>query len=341
VGAPFAYGRGQYGIAAPWQPSTLEAIAWADILGDDSLLPLTRAQAVGIPAVSRGLQLITNAAASCPIKAAQGDVEVPAPTWAYRTDSAAQVPPQVRTALIVDDLVMGGWSLCLHTRGTVLDRVPPHLWRFAADGSGTVELDTGDGAWRAVEASAAVLIKGPNDGLLTRTKTLRGALDVERAWTRAVRNPSPHTVLQQVTDDDLTDDEIDGVLEAWVSARRSEDGAVSFLPASLNASVIGQLVPDLLTEARNAAAVDIARHMGLPAVALDAGPVQSSMTYANAQTQGGLAVAVQGVTPYLNAIGWRLSMDDVVPRGTRIYLDSSDLYATFEAMTRTGTETRD
>lgn len=249
----------QTGIRSPWSVSALQAIPWSDVLGGSDQLGINRADALTIPAVSRGVQLITAAAARCPIKAYQGADEIPAPTWAYRSDAAASVPPQLRTALITEDLVLSGWSLCLATKGgggqlLTLDRVPPHLWGFAGDM--TIQVDGADIPAQYVP----VLIKGPSDGLLTTgRRTLRGALNVEAAWQRAVRNPSAHTVLQQVTDDELEDDEIDALLASYVAARQAEDGAVSYIPAALKVETVGEILPDLLTEARNAVAVDVAR----------------------------------------------------------------------------------
>jgi hypothetical protein len=329
----------QVGIRSPFNTGALSTVAWNDLLTDSAYLPVTRGQAMTVPAVARAVQLVTAAAASCPLLQLDADAPTdPQPRWAYATDAA--MPPQLRTQLLVDDLMMEGWALLAVDRdsaGTVtaVSRVAPESWTFTGDGQVEVE-----GA-PAQEARYA-LVKGPTDGFLwTAASTIRGALDLERAWRRAIRNPTPVTILHQTTDDELTDDEIAGLLTDWKQARQDDDGAVAYLPASVSVETPGAMVPDLLVEARNAVSVDVARHLGVPATALDAGPVQSSLTYANAQTQGGLAVIVQGVRPYLNALAWRLSQDDLTPPGTRMAYDTTDLDAAFDAMSRTGPPTAD
>lgn len=340
-------GRIGSGIRSPWSGGTLTPVIWKDIYGLDGVdAPIGRAEALTIPAVAKGLSLVMSALADCPLVAlpgvAPGNGPVAPlpdqPAWLWQTSGS--IAPQYRLAFTVEDLILVGWSLWALDRDSAGDiveavRVRPDLWDFG-DGGG-VELDR-----KPLRPKAYILIKGPHDGILnTGKRTLRGAIDLELAWQRVVRNPIPATVLHQVGDDQLTDEEVDDLLNDWRAARQDPDGAVAFIPASLNVEAVGTVIADVMTEARNAVAVDVARLIGVPAVSLDAGPVQTSLTYANTETANGSTLPLYGLAPYAKAIGYALSMDNVVPSGVRVAVDMTQLLADSATISRTGTPTED
>lgn len=332
-------GNTRVGIRSPWATTALSPIVWSDIYAASGVdAPVDRAAALSIPAVARGVSLVSMALASCPLTVWKVDVQQPTPRWMVATDGA--VAPQYRMQFTVEDLILYGWSLWMVDRNAAgriqsADRVRPDLWQL--DGLGNVVIGTD-----IVDPSLYILIKGPQDGILTAgARTLRGAINLELAWQKAVRNPLPATVLQQVGDDQLDDDEIDDLLADWRIARQDPDGAVAYVPANINVQALGAVVPDVLTEARNASAIDIARLIGIPASALDAGAIQTSLTYTNTSVGVGFQLVSQGLKPYADSIAYALSQDNVVPSGQRTALDMTDLMADAANLSRTGSPTED
>lgn len=321
-----SYGS-RYGIVSPWSPDILNDYApWADLFPDATFLgPVTRAEALSIPAMAKACLLVTSQIGRLPLRTYRDTTEIESPTWAYSTGGALH--PGQRMSYTVLDLILSGWSLWALERGATgavlaAEWVPPEQWQFDADGYVT-NLDG-----QHIPADRACLFRGPHDGILTiGAATIRGARDLETAWMKAARNPIPATILHNQTDDELTADEITATLNAWRQARRDPEGAVAYLPSALTLEAVGTLVPEVLTEARNAVAVDIARLVGVPAVALDAGPLQTSLTYQNSAAITGTQLPLYGLTPYVDAVSWRLSMDDMCPRGVRMALDMTTLLA--------------
>lgn len=338
--AAVAAGSSRVGIRSPWSTGTLAKVMVSkDIFGDSDLGPVARASAMTIPAVVKGVGLVTSSLSQCPWVEYEVDQAVAdQPAWLYST--AGQVAPQYRTGFVVEDLVLYGWSVLTVERGadeniTAADRLRPDLWEF--DEIGNVVVDD-----QALDPSSYILVKGPTDGILnTGVTTLRAAINLELAWSRAVKSPMAATVIQQVGDDQLDDDEIDDILADWRAARQDPDGAVAFLPSSLKAEALGEITPNLLIEARNAVAVDIARLILTPAVSLDAGAVQTSLTYSNTEVGNGLTLPLYGLKPYADCIGAALSMDSVCKPGRRIALDMTQLMSDAASISRSGTPTKD
>src|SRR5699024_9980910 len=99
-------------IGSPWStPATLETIVWPDLFGLDAV-PLTRAEAMSVPAVKRARQIIAGTIARLPLDADPGTL----PIWLDRTDEP--VSAFHRMLWTVDDLLFYGWSLWRVDRGT-------------------------------------------------------------------------------------------------------------------------------------------------------------------------------------------------------------------------------
>jgi hypothetical protein len=228
-------------LVSPWaNDETLSTIVWADLL-DTDLLPITRAEAMAVPAMARARHLLTGAVAACPLYAYRGATQLPdaeQPAWMYRTDGP--VSPFHRMLWTVDDLLFHGWSLWAVDRGTdgtllAADRVPMELWQFDTDGQVLVQD-------QPVQASQVLLIPGPHEGVLAfAARTLRAATRMERSAARHAANPVPSMELRQVVDIQLTQKEIDDTVAAWVAARSGDTGAVAFTPYGLEAHALGQV----------------------------------------------------------------------------------------------------
>lgn len=311
-------------MGSPWSPTMATNIVLGDLGAVAPNLPVTRAEAMSLPAFSEARDLVCCTIARFPLKAYRGaDPLADQPAFLYRTDTGAS--PYLRMLWTVEDVALGGWSLWAVARGAdgrVLDgvRVDPGRWRF--NDKGQVEVDR-----RVVAADEVLLFGGDNEGLLTRgARTIRAAIGLEDSIASRVRSPIPVTELH-ATDaaDALTEDEIKDLIRTYQERRRSPEGAVMYTPAGIEFRVHGQISADLAVAARNAAALDLARLWGMPGAIVDATATASeSRTYQNdGQTRSWFLDQV--IRRWAAPIEARLSMDDVVPRGQRVAFDFADL----------------
>jgi hypothetical protein len=313
-------------IRSPYTTNALTAIVWNDLLGE-TIHPVTRAEAMAVPAMSRSRHILCGFGARAPLRVYDQEEELdPQPAWTYRTDKTTMLPPFHRMLWTIDDLLFSGWCMWAVGRsderrgdelpGVVLDcaRVPIDWWDF--DDDGTVQIHD-----REIPYDDVILIPGPHEGVLNfAAGSLRHASRLLRASTIAAETPIPNVELHDVGDKQLTDDEIDTLIGRWSAARQGSNGGVAYTSRGIEAKMHGERNAPLLIDGRNAAAVDIARHASLPAASIDATLDKSSLTYETTEGRNGLVIDY-GVQLYLDAIAARLSMDDVVPRGQRVGFD--------------------
>jgi hypothetical protein len=319
--------NGTSGIKSPWAPATsLSRIIATDILGAESL-PVSRTDAMGVPAIARGRHKLVTAVQKCRLVTYRRDVEVDnGPAWLYRTKT--RTSPQHRLVWTVDDLIFYGWSLWAAERngkGEITDagRIPPEWWTFGDAGEILVTIPGSEQT--PIGPESAILIPGFTEGIInTNPRTIRGARQLEDQWTSRAANPIPAMELHQETDDELTDDEIVELLDGWQDALSGTDGAVAYTPKSIKAIAHGLADSKLLIEGRNAAAVDAARILGMAAGDVDASGVNSTLTYETKEGQRSQFLD-DAVPLFTDAIAARLSLDDVTPQGTRIAFDLSPL----------------
>lgn len=317
-------------IVSPWADNShLETFVMAEALGYElSQLPMDRRTAMTIPAVSRGRNLIVSAASQLPLTAMNADGNLASqPSFLYRSDSAQS--PQERLARTLDDMIFQGDSLWAVKRGSksdgsafgpILDAVwvPRGKWSIDSESRILIDGDPVD------EAQVIYFSKG--DGLLeTGWRTLRGAISLEDSWISRASNPIPLTVIRHdASTGDYDDNEIEELLASWRNARNSPNGAVGYLPAGLTIDTHGDVDAALFVEGRNAIRVDIASLLNIPASLLDGSVAEASLTYVT--TEGNANRFFTETMPtYLGPIEWRLSQDDVVPRGQRVRFDTKQL----------------
>lgn len=325
------------GIVSPWTSSQLETLPWSDIF-DVDLFPVTRAEAMSVPAVAAARSIIINKLASLPLRALRSAdllAEIDQPSWLYRTDTA--VSPWHRMAQTLDDLLFYGDSLWVVERGSIgqiIDgaRASRDQWQVLPNG--TIQLLVGT-AWMDAPSDSVVYIPGPFEGLLNiASRTIRGAVALEKAWTNQARTPIPGLIISERDDNGMTQSEAQEWVAAAAAARRSSDGSViMFMPNALEATVTAGTDPALLIEARNAVKLDVANFTGIPASELEAALPKASLNY---ETQAGTAQIVEDrMSFWTGPIEARLSMDDVCPRGTRIRFD----FAPYPTPTNTPSDT--
>lgn len=285
---------------------------------------LSRQEALSVPAVAKGRQVLIGQIAKLPLRAYRGDQLVdPQPTFLYRTEGI--VSPWHRMCWTIDDLIFYGWSLWGVRRGSAgqilsASRVP--IWRWRVE-DGVILLDD-----EPVDQDTVILIPGPQEGLIDMAaRTLRGAVELESSALKRAKNPIPMIVLQDTEGQLDDDDEIDELRFGFMDARDDDAGGVAYAPQRIKPEALGQISPDLFVSGRNFYKLDIANFFGLPAALFDASPSTASLTY-SARDDARNELDDLSVEYWSDPIDQRLSQDDVVPSGQRVRFDRTDTTTT-------------
>lgn len=319
---------------------------WFDLLGADVPLPLTRAEAMMVPAVARARHLICGTIARLPLLALRGDDEVtPQPYWMFGSDGQlGDLPDEQRVRLglytpqsafqrmldTADDLLFCGWSLWLVTRFAAADPVtgrrfpirmvhlPFGSWDVDSDGH-LIDADA-----QPIDAGAAVLFQGMHEGILSfAARTIRSAGRLETVAADVAQRPLRFE-LHQTSDIELTPDERRGLVDETRKALSTNDGVLFTNSAIETKTYNVNSDSELLIGGRNAAALDVARHMNIPGAMIDATTTGASLEYQTTQTRNQQWLDY-GLTGYMDPITTRLSMDDVLPAGQRAAFDTESL----------------
>lgn len=345
-------------LGAPFTSQFSEPAAPVAVSGADASAPsasLYRAQAVAIqlalsiPAMRRAHHLITGLPAGWPLSAWQGSTRLadndPRSYWLRQPD-----PVRTRSWIITKTLDDAMWyDRCVWSFERNIGNQPVKFSRVHPDRYSTLD-EPGDpdtvAAWivDGVMLTPAefrrkfIAFDWAGIGGLRRygASMLNLYADLQAAAGNYALAPHPKAILKNAGPD-LTDDEIDDLLESWDVKRASR--SVGYLNKSMEYEVTsGWNARELqLVEAREHAALEVARLTGLPAAAVDA-PV-SSMTYGNIiEYRKDLREALR---PWTNPIVDTLSMDDrtstvsglVLPYGISARFDD-DAYLRDDALTR-------
>ncbi len=327
-------GTDRRGLLSPWSEGQLQSFAWSDVFGT-GYRPVTRLEAMSLPPVAKGRALIIGELAGKRLVAVDKSGELAEqPPWLYRTDSGSGVTPWHRLSKTYDDWIFYGhalWILQRGTNGRIIDaaHLPYDRWQIDSNGQILVAQQIIDDRgnitveFRPVDAESILYLPGPFEGLISVAQaTIRAAKDLENSWAGKARTPAPMILLQEVNNDgQITQDEAEAYVEKVKIARRDPDGSVMFLPSTINGSFHGDVATDLMIEGRNAARLDIAAFLNLPASALDAALPKASLNY---ETQAGTEAQTSARLDYWSEpLEARLSADDVVPRGAYIRFDFS------------------
>lgn len=305
-------------ISSPWSTGDLTKVVWSDIF-DNEWMPITRAEAMRVPAIVKGRGLIAGTLARQPLAAYRGAAKLEgtaAPTWLYRTNSGQS--PYQRMLWTLDDLIFGGTSLWTVERdgeGKVTNalRVPPEWWEVTPD---LVILVNGVKA----TSDSVILFEGPQDGLLELAEVdIRAAAAMTKAWASRVKSPVPLVELHQTDEVQLTKDEITKTVNEWEAARGA-GGATGYTPSNIEVRVHGDAKTELYVEGRNAGRLDFANYLQVPASLLEGSTSTASLTYSTQEGQRNELVDYS-LSYWAAPIEARLSLDDVVPRGQRVAFD--------------------
>lgn len=294
---------------------------------------VTRREAMSIPAVRRGRQIIAGTIGTLPLQTLR------APLGADGTPTPAAAVEPVRRSLLeqpdpnttrqhtitwtVDDLVFYGlawWRvLARDPQGypTSAERLAP--WRVRVEWTERRVYVDGQPA----PDRDLIRFDGPDEGILaTGARALRTAILLEDAVRRFAVMDVPLGLLKDTRESgpELAQDEVDGILTRWRDARTKYH--TGWLSKGLAYEAVQFNAQQLqLTEARQLQAVEVARLLNLEAAEVNA-PSESGMTYNNRVEVR--RARIDAIAPYMTAIEQRLSLGDVTPRGQRVVFDTTD-----------------
>ena len=281
---------------------------------------VTRGQAMTIPAVRQGRNVIAGKIGTAPMVCTRVTAGK-APERVARPFFDQPDPNCTRATLLtwtVDDLIFYGVSYWVVTSRDAL-RFPRTASRVSPDrvnidyANGTIRLDG-----KPISPADVLAFLGPDEGLLTHgARTLRTCLLLEDAVRRNASADVPVGLFED-QQGAMESDEIEAFLSSWETHRRAR--ATGYVPAGLkyvNPAATAEAMQ--LADARAFQAAEVARQLNLPAYSINA-PTNDSLTYST--TEGNRRDLVEiTYAPYIAAIEQRLSLGDVTPLGTTVVLD--------------------
>lgn len=318
----------QFGVDVP--PELLEAMT-----GGGALAPrISRNEALQVPAVLRGRNLICSTLAGLPLRTINpGREQVDGFLLGGNIDP--DVANVVTIANLLEDLLFEGIAWLKVTRFgwhnfPVEARWVPESSVHVAGTRGLPSqshvspdlLEPRDGQIfiDGVEVNDAEVIRfdSPNPPLLRHAaRAIRTALRLDRTASRYADEPMPlGTFTEAEGVEPLDDDEIASLLDDWAKARRERSWAYA-----------GGLKPEVLqwdaekiqlADQRQHAVLEISRAIGIDPE--DLGVSTTSRTYANREQRNQHLLDFT-LAAYVAAVEQRLSMRDIVPRGYKARFD--------------------
>lgn len=307
-------------FGSPWSTSHLEQIAFRDMFGN---IPITnRAAAMAIPSIARARTLLVTQGAKRPFRELEGQQLVTEqPGWITQCGDGSS--PYQRSLWSIDDQIWYGVTAWWSEDMADYDQPRSHInyddWEINTD-KRCLRVNGED-----VPAHKAILIPGPHEGVLVFGRTaLQSITNLYRIVDERIEFPQAETELHD-TEGALSDTEKDELLKSARESRTVKGGASFFYTSKRIESKTNQGTKDdaLMIDARNAAAVDAARMIGLHAGMIDATAPKASLNYETQQGRG-LEFYDFDLDPWLDSITSRLSMDDVCAPGRRIVADNSE-----------------
>lgn len=311
-------------LVAQMRSGTDPGAAWVD----GGRVP--RTVALQVPVIRRGVNLISGTIGSFPLTRWRNGEQIPAGTLLEQPELWR---PYCRTiAETVADLVLYKYAWWMVIERDPWTGYPTHVVRLDPEyvtvqhqfGSDEIMWEWATYMGEIIDPINLLRFDGPDDGLLTCARgSIMTALTLEQAAARYASPDVPTGILKQTSQYDLTDPEVDRLMERW--SARFGSGSTRFLNPGLDYQSVQSSAVDLqLVEARGLSDLQLARHMSLPPRYL-AVSYGSSMNYSNLESERRDLIELAFI-PYLNAIEQRLSMNDRngSPRGQKVRFDLSD-----------------
>lgn len=314
-------------------PQVREAASLLQAVQQSSASRVTKATALQVPAFVKALKTYTHLISALPLREyVAEDVTTPRPFLRQPSKDTTYTSLMART---VSDLLMydvAYWRVAERTWDGFPARInymPYDQVSQTPDPLNPMAPFPNDGSvylnGQLVPTTQVIRFDGDGLGgwLVTGAAAVNTAAALEAAALSAAQVPTPSVVLKN-TGADLPASQVDALLDAWESARTSRSTA--YLNSTLETHNIGGWSPsDLqLTDARNAAATQIARVANLDPVFVGAGVPGSSLTYQNRVDLMRQFLDLSA-GPVMRMVSERLSMDDVTPRGHRVSFETDEL----------------
>lgn len=287
-----------------------------------------RTEAMSVPAVARGRNIITGTIASIPLELRGRDMsKLPTPRFLEQPDP--NTPTAVMMAYTAEDLLFFGrafWQITEMDEATnrprsaiwieqsrVIEKLDPSGYKVMG-----YQLDNADVPPRGV--GSLIAFSGLDEGVLNRGgRTIRTAAALERAVERYAKEPIPHVVLKSTQA--LSDERVDALLGTWRKVRNER--ATAFINDNVDFQTVGFNSAELqMNEARQYLVSEIARLMNIPDWYLGAA-AGGAMVYANVTDERKTLVDFS-LRPIMVTIEQRLSLDDITLRGMRVRFNLDD-----------------
>lgn len=305
------------------------------MLGRVSNAPVSRADALSVPAVTQGRNAVT-VIATLPLVELNSENQPIDSALLRQIDP--DVPNVVTLAQTVEDLVFDSISWWLVTATDFAGF--PVAARHLDVGSVSIEPPAGNThplpsgldprndriVWvegRPVAGSRVIRFDAPNPPIRkVGGRAIRRAILLDQAAATYAATPSPLDFFSPAEGaDEIDDNEVSELLAKWQAQRR--DKGTAYVPAALKYNSVDSPSPhDLqLVELQRQVGVEIANLFGLDSE--DLGVSTTSRTYANVQDRR-LDRINEVLAPYMRAITDRLSMGDVTRQGHSVRFDLNE-----------------
>lgn len=301
---------------------------------------ITRSDAIAVPSVARAAALIKGVVATLPLHLYRKTTgqELGSPLWLEQPDY--RQPRVITYGWTVDALFFYGVAYWEVTE-LYADDGRPARFAWVANTRVTVTLNNTntlvksyavDGSERPTAGIGSLItFQAMDEGILNRGgRTLRAALDLEKAAAVAAGTPIPSGYIQNMGAD-LPEDQITGLLASWKLARTQRSTA--YLSSTLKYEPTAFSPKDMMyAEAKQELSTEIARLCNVPAYLLSA-DANNSMTYSNVMDERKQFVDMT-LRPFIEAIEGRLSMNDITNSQNYVRMSLDDSYLRSDAMTR-------
>lgn len=299
---------------------TLDPLTWSTVNGGS----VSRADALAVPGVTRSIDLMASTVGSLPIEKFRHDGgkhhRIPV-GWLETPETTLR--PRFNT--LVDtcrDLILEGAAYWLVNKRDATGKPAGVVYAeagqigFRTDNEGNL---TGcDYKGRQYRAADIIQFHGHHDGIRHHgANIIRTALALENAAKRYAETPLPSQMIRNVSNYEMSDEEIAALLADVKRAR--QESAIGYLNAGAELQTFGFDPGQMqLVEARMYTNAAIANLCGIPQHFLaGSNPSGSSLTYANVG-QENRGFVDYSLRPLLAAIEQRLSMDDITPHGQTV-----------------------
>ena len=326
-------------ITAQYAPPVMEAYG-NNLYNVVQPVYVTRAEAMAVPSIARARNLVCGTIGTLPLhlyrKSTEQELENP--KWLDQPDY--RQPGAVTYTYLADSLFFFGVAYLEVTETYVLDGRPARF-AFVSNDRVSVQLNenntlvrqyTVDNKVRPMSGVGSLItFQGLDEGILNRGgRTIRAALDLEKASAIAASTPIPSGYLQS-SGADLPEEQISGLLSAWKQARLQRSTA--FLSASLKYEATSFSPKDMMyNEASQFLSTQIARLCNVPAYLLSS-DMNNSLTYSNVLDERKQFVDMS-LRPIISALEGRLSMDDITNSQNYVKFNLNESFLRTDPMTR-------